>query len=156
MSSVCPCGSQICYQDCCQQYIEVITIPLTAEALMRSRYTAYTLGKIDYIKKTMKGKPLLKFDEYAAFDWAKKVHWLDLKILDVQSSEHIAQVLFVASYVLKSTIHYLKEKSYFEFIDGHWYYIDGQVFNIPSKPLPLNGLCYCDSGKKYKNCHLKP
>lgn len=155
MTIVCPCGSQILYDDCCGQYISSRQTPKTAEALMRSRYSAYTLGNISYIKKTMKGKPLDNFNEASALLWAKSVYWLGLEILDFQTNLDQATVLFIASYVSKSKVHYLKEKSSFQLIENQWFYTDGQLFELPSKPISLNGFCYCGSGKKFKNCHAK-
>jgi len=38
----CPCGSQEIFASCCEPYLSGDKIPLTAEILMRSRYTAYT------------------------------------------------------------------------------------------------------------------
>ncbi|HVL75240.1 MAG TPA: YchJ family metal-binding protein, partial [Noviherbaspirillum sp.] len=40
----CPCGGQN-YETCCARYIEGEALAQTAEQLMRSRYSAYTLGK---------------------------------------------------------------------------------------------------------------
>ncbi len=39
---LCPCGSNKPYTDCCARYVEGNKHAPTAEALMRSRYTAYT------------------------------------------------------------------------------------------------------------------
>ena len=48
----CSCGSGRDYVTCCQPYVEGRAHPETPEALMRSRYTAYTMADIDYIEKT--------------------------------------------------------------------------------------------------------
>lgn len=42
----CPCGSQIEYKSCCGVYHQGARVAPTPEALMRSRYTAYSLGNI--------------------------------------------------------------------------------------------------------------
>lgn len=47
----CACGSHSPYKECCGRYIDGGLAP-TAEALMRSRYTAITLGELDHIEKT--------------------------------------------------------------------------------------------------------
>lgn len=54
----CPCGSKISYSSCCGLYHSAKAIAPTPEALMRSRYTAYTQANFDYIKATMRGKLL--------------------------------------------------------------------------------------------------
>jgi Uncharacterized protein conserved in bacteria len=39
--SACPCGSVLPFAECCGRYLAGVAAP-TAEALMRSRYTAFT------------------------------------------------------------------------------------------------------------------
>ena len=58
----CPCGSGKPLSACCGPYLEGKEDPPTPEALMRSRYTAYTQGNLDYIEKTMKGNTLITWD----------------------------------------------------------------------------------------------
>jgi len=48
----CPCDSTVKYNDCCQPHHSGISLPLTAEALMRSRYSAYALKLVDYLVDT--------------------------------------------------------------------------------------------------------
>jgi len=48
----CPCGTNKTYANCCERYLDGTDIPATAEALMRSRYTAYTLLCEDYLLAT--------------------------------------------------------------------------------------------------------
>ena len=48
----CPCGSGAEFDQCCGPYITEKAVPKTAEALMRSRYSAYALGKLDYLIAT--------------------------------------------------------------------------------------------------------
>jgi len=50
--SECPCGSAAQYEECCGRYIQKGLNPPTAEALMRSRYSAYVKGVPEYIAKT--------------------------------------------------------------------------------------------------------
>ena len=69
-SKQCSCGSNSTYLQCCGQFIDGLSLPITPEALMRSRYTAYTLADIAYIKKTMRGKATIGFDETEAGHWA--------------------------------------------------------------------------------------
>ncbi len=48
----CPCSSNKNYADCCGRYLNGGEVAPNAEALMRSRYTAYTLGRGDYLLAT--------------------------------------------------------------------------------------------------------
>lgn len=52
-SNACPCGSTEEFESCCSPYISGNRLAPTAEALMRSRYTAFTLGDLDYIESTI-------------------------------------------------------------------------------------------------------
>ena len=51
-SILCPCGSNKPYPDCCAPYLANNATARDAEALMRSRYTAYTLLREDYLLAT--------------------------------------------------------------------------------------------------------
>lgn len=133
--SLCPCGSTQDYLACCGLYISGQQIPRTAEALMRSRYTAYTMANIDYIKKTMRGKPLLHFNSVEAANWAKSVHWLGLKIIktDCDPKKRAGLVEFIATYINKNTICTLHEISQFRYIDNCWFYTDGEQINAAAQ-----------------------
>ena len=50
-NALCPCHSGAKYKKCCRPYHDGNPAP-TPEALMRSRYSAYALGKSDYIMRT--------------------------------------------------------------------------------------------------------
>ena len=66
----CPCGTGKKYLDCCGLFIRGHKRPTTPEALMRSRYSAYTQNRIEYIARTMKAPANHNFDMEAARQWA--------------------------------------------------------------------------------------
>lgn len=146
----CPCGSENEYGACCGQWIDQGLNPPTPEALMRSRYTAYALARIDYIANTMCQKAAIGFNAAEAECWAKRVRWLGL---DVRNVGHITPdqgwVEFIAHYQDNGTPQFIHELSEFHRINGKWFYVDGKR---PSKP-QRNAPCFCNSGKKYKHCH---
>ncbi len=159
--TLCPCGSKKTYENCCGLYIEKAQVPETPEQLMRSRYTAYSLAKIDYIKQTMKGKALIGFDELNAKRWAQNVTWLGLEVIQTPSvSGNIGFVEFAARFLENNRIKTIHERSEFHKEDGYWFYISG---SIPQSSSPLikktevarNNPCPCGSGKKFKNCHAR-
>ena len=51
-NDICCCGQVKAYIDCCGRYIDAGELPETAEKLMRSRYTAYVLGRTDFLLAT--------------------------------------------------------------------------------------------------------
>ena len=81
----CPCGLGPSLVACCGMYLSHQIQPATPEALMRARYSAYTLANLCYIKETMRGKPLNDFDEQSAEGWSRSVLWLGLQILNTKT-----------------------------------------------------------------------
>ena len=157
---LCPCGSQKTYELCCELFIEKKQIPQTPEQLMRSRYTAYSLAKIDYIKSTMRGKPLIGFNESEAKKWASEVTWTGLKI--IQSYVETPKkgfVEFLATFMEDKQLDTIHELSEFHQENNVWFYVDGQNKQAPLKnkkqKIMRNSPCPCGSGKKFKNCHDK-
>ena len=49
----CPCSSGKSYADCCAPYHERRVHAQEGEALVRSRYAAFALGKVDYLYDTL-------------------------------------------------------------------------------------------------------
>ncbi|MEO8401794.1 MAG: YchJ family protein [Gammaproteobacteria bacterium] len=146
----CPCGSGICYSACCGMFIQGDEPAPTPEALMRSRYTAYTLSDINYIARTMKGPAIKNFDKDEAENWAKQVTWLGLKVLQSSVNQQRGFVEFAASYALNQQTRELHELSEFELSEGRWYYVNG--INPKQVKVGRNDACSCGSQKKYKKC----
>ena len=157
--SQCPCGSTIDYLVCCDEYLSGRAIAKTPEILMRSRYTAYSIADVDYIKKTMQGKPLLGFNETEAKQWATSVQWMGLNVIKTHcntSNEHIGFVEFIATYLQNDTIKTIHEVSEFHYKNNHWFYMGGeQIAKRPQKKMSRNAPCPCGSQKKFKNCHAQ-
>jgi SEC-C motif domain protein len=125
----CPCGSKNTYAQCCEPYLIEKKKPVTPEALMRSRYTAYTLVNIDYIKKTMCGPALVGFQAEDAKRWAKGVTWMGLKVIQTSLKTPIkGYVEFKASFMENYSLKSIHETSEFIKKKGRWYYTDGTQF----------------------------
>ncbi|MBS0288448.1 MAG: hypothetical protein JSS07_00250 [Proteobacteria bacterium] len=130
MKTPCPCNNENSYEACCGAYIECDAFPLTPEALMRSRYSAFVLGKISYLKNTMKGLP---FDEESTKKWLENIHWEGLKIIQTQNkSEQLGFVSFMAKYTCQGKKLAICEKSEFHKINDRWFYVGGKALN-PNK-----------------------
>lgn len=144
----CPCQSQKIYADCCQPYHQKQTFPTNAEALMRSRYSAYVLQLVDYIVETTipSQHTALNYDEIK--QWSKSVKWLGLRILKNEvRSETRTNVEFEAYFIDegKEQIHH--ENSLFVKVQDRWYFIEH------TRSLPVvKAKCLCGSGKKFKHC----
>ncbi len=155
----CPCGSGRSFADCCGPYISGKVKPATAEALMRSRYSAYATHAIDYIVKTCLTDDDHDIDEEATRKWAERSTWLGLRIIKTEkggSSDDEGMVEFRAAYSMDGLREEHHEIAHFEKHDGAWIYAEGEV--IPETvvrdgpKVGRNDQCPCGSGKKYKKC----
>lgn len=150
-SAACPCQSGQPYAVCCEIYHQQITLPQSAEHLMRSRYSAYYLQLVDYIAQTQ-----LEFSHQqtttAEQTELAKTQWLGLQIIASKQTVDKAQVEFVAFYTDATTrLGQLHECSVFHYQQDRWYYVSGKFL----KPLKMgrNMPCICGSGRKLKQCH---
>ena len=153
---LCPCGSKTSYLSCCEPFITGKKIPETPESLMRSRYTAYTMVNIDYIKETMRGQALTDFQEMDAIRWAKRVKWIKLHVMtSVITNTSNGTVVFEAVFVDGARLKSIHEKSDFIYENGRWYYIGGTHLptNLTEKMISRNMNCPCGKNRKFKNCH---
>ncbi|HUX91344.1 MAG TPA: YchJ family metal-binding protein [Gallionellaceae bacterium] len=127
LETPCPCGSQKKYAGCCGPYLDGNVIPATAEALMRSRYTAYTLLREEYLLASWHASSMPETLNLAA---EAPGQWLGLEIKrhQQQDADH-AQVEFVARYKVAGRAHRMHELSRFVREDGRWFYVDGAMQN---------------------------
>lgn len=134
----CPCGSSKAFANCCQPIIANDSAN-SAEQLMRSRYTAFTLADAEYILKTW--HPDTCPDDFQL----GQSRWLGLTVHHADTNT----VCFSAAFHAGNKGMILKETSRFVCIDHHWRYLDGDCTITPIK---RNELCFCGSSTKYKNC----
>ncbi|OYO31455.1 YchJ family protein [Janthinobacterium sp. PC23-8] len=140
-SAACPCGGGA-YAGCCGPYIAGTALPPTAETLMRSRYTAFTLRDEPYLRATWHASTR---PGDALFAEEETVQWLGLEVksalrLRQRKAEYANQaeesnhdtVEFVARYKVRGRAHRLHEVSRFvreadKERDGalRWLYLDG-------------------------------
>jgi len=129
--SKCPCNSSLPYNACCGLYLDDGKAAPSAEALMRSRYTAYTKANIEYIEATMCGEAMSDYNANEARESAERVTWLGLEVKAVEriDADHGA-VEFVAHFIDRGQLGYIHERSQFQRVDGCWFYTDGELLNI--------------------------
>ncbi len=117
---------------------------------MRSRYSAFCLGKVNYLVETLHADKRQLDDVAILKQSIKETQWLGLKIIRHKIQNQEATVEFVGFYQDKP-IGQLHEKSRFIKQDGKWLYIDGE--QLPTIKLARNEQCFCGSGRKFKKCH---
>lgn len=128
---ICPCGSKQLLMECCGALISGDKVADTPLKLMRSRYTAFVLANMAYIKKTMKGPALKGFNKTESKKWAESVEWLGLEVIktDYQLGNTTGHVEFIATFKENHQVKSIHEKSKFIFENGKWYYVDGIHFS---------------------------
>ncbi len=116
---------------------------------MRSRYTAYTLQNMAYIRETW-------HQDYcpATLQAHPDQRWLGLRVLDFVDDDDRATVCFEARYLSAGRVDGIHESSRFIRQAGRWWYTDGELLPlsfVPWKP-GRNEDCPCGSGRKFKRC----
>ena len=151
----CLCGSTLNYSACCGRFHSGEHTPPTAEALMRSRFTAYAMRNVGYLQSSWD-----KSKCPAIIDFSKETAtWQKLQIVNTkkggqQDSKGIVE--FKAFYSQDNGDYFLHEISRFVKTGQRWLYLDG-VIKAAGKVNTAatggkNALCACGSGKKFKRC----
>jgi len=129
-SDPCPCRTAapapLAYADCCGRYHAGplhLQAP-TAEALMRSRYSAFVRGDLPYLLATWfpANRPASLEPEPPGLRWLG----LEVRRHTEQDAAH-AIVEFVARSKLGGRAHRLHEISRFVRQDGRWFYVNGDI-----------------------------
>lgn len=126
----CPCGSEKPFQYCCGPIVEGQKAAPTAESLMRSRYTAFALGAIDYLIDTTAPEKRGADDAEILAEQVKYTVWTGLTILSKDQGDRADErgmVEFEARFETDDQNGTLYEKSNFRREDGRWVYVDGEV-----------------------------
>jgi SEC-C motif-containing protein len=129
--AACPCGNNLPYAECCQPF-HLGELPTTPELLMRSRYTAYAKGMVDYIIDTT--DPTGTAWDADMSEWiirirkfAQKTTFGGVKILASSVDGEQGVVRFHAKLTGKSSDLSFTEKSQFVRREGRWLYNEGVV-----------------------------
>lgn len=150
-ATACPCGSGQALAACCGPIIDGTVPAPDAQSLMRSRYSAYALGLVDYLRDTTLPAQQQGLDLEAIRTWSLGSTWLGLEVVSHEvlggQPEH-ARVTFIARWHDAGGEHSHRECSGFVQRDGRWYFLD------PTVPMKLgrNDPCPCGAGGKLKKC----
>ena len=121
---LCPCESGKPYEHCCQSYIEQTSEAPTAEALMRSRYSAFVLLNEDYLRYSWHPDHCPK-----NIHLNENTQWLGLKVINTVAggvNDDTGEVEFVARSKINGKASRLHETSRFSRVNNRWVYIDGE------------------------------
>lgn len=115
---------------------------------MRSRYSAYALGLVDYLIATTLPAQHAALDSDGIRAWSQGSTWLGLEVENHESIGTHAFVTFTAHWQDGDGEHHHRERSAFVQCADRWYFLD------PTAPLKAgrNDPCPCNSGQKFKKC----
>ncbi|WP_299038691.1 YchJ family protein [uncultured Pseudokineococcus sp.] len=119
-SAPCPCGWGEPYAACCRPLHRQEGEAPTAEALMRSRYSAFAVGDAPHLRRTWHAGA--RPDE---LDLDEDVRWLHLAVLDVERGgpfDDEGVVEFEAVARVDGRRHVQRERSAFVREGGRWLY----------------------------------
>ena len=129
MTTPCPCGrtdargKPMPLAACCGRYLDHETLAPDAEHLMRSRYSAFVLERVDYLNASWHAstRPI-------DLTLEPDVKWLGLEVRShrVIDADH-AEVKFVARSRVAGRGQRLQEMSRFVREGGRWFYVDGDL-----------------------------
>lgn len=117
----CPCGAGASLDDCCGPIVVDGVPAVSAEQLMRSRYTAFSLGREEHLWRTW--HPRTRPPEVITGD----VGWTGLQILEVvagRAHDDRGIVEFEAAYLGTEGAGVMGERSLFERRGGRWTYVE--------------------------------
>lgn len=120
----CPCrkvSEGLAYERCCGPYHAGERRPATAEALMRSRFSAFARRDAAYLAATW--HPATR----PVIDFPPGLEWARLRIVAAREDGDTATVEFVARGRNGGTPHELHEVSRFVREAGRWLYVDGMI-----------------------------
>ena len=95
---------------------------------MRSRYTAYVRGAIEYLIATHDPSTRKGLDRRSLAQFCRDTGWLGLEIVATEKGgqdDSTGVVEFIARGVSKSVPFAQRERSRFRKVDGQWLYVDG-------------------------------
>jgi SEC-C motif-containing protein len=131
----CPCGSGSTFGDCCGPLLAGAPAP-SAEALMRSRYTAHVLGDAEHLARTCCPGSAAAMHQ-ASIQLDPEVRWLDLRILHTEAGgadDQTGVVEFIARFKRHGRAGRLREMSRFQRLGVGWCYLEGTPDVTHAKP----------------------
>ncbi|VAW67305.1 UPF0225 protein YchJ [hydrothermal vent metagenome] len=148
----CICGNKTNPDKCCLALINKGAPAKNAEALMRSRYTGYVLGQVQYLLDSWHSST--RPSEIRLEDGLR---WTGLSVLKAtKEKNNTAYVEFAAQFESGGKTGQMHERSQFVFENNKWFYVQGEQIESATqyavKPQSRNAACACGSGKKFKKC----
>lgn len=120
----CPCTSGLVFDDCCRPILTGHKRAVTAEALIRARFSAYVVKDIEYLLETT--HPAKRPTEIPPSESFR--YWLEIEqVIDGGPHDATGSVTYTA-YHRRDREHWsVTERAGLERIDGRWMYRGGET-----------------------------
>lgn len=127
--SSCYCGNPLGYAVCCEKAHLDLQSVTTAEALMRSRYSAFVRADGDYLMLSHHPSTRPVKEKKSIVRWAKSVQWIRLEVLQATQgkvTDTEGFVEFKAYFFEDGHVQVIHEHSRFLKEHGVWLYVDAK------------------------------
>lgn len=123
----CPCDTGAEFVKCCGRFLEEGMSPTTAVELMRSRFSAYRMGRVGYLVSTTHPDSRTSNLRAEIEETLERIEWISLDVLSTRqglAGDKIGKVEFRAEYRMDGEGASHHEHSRFRRYEGHWKYLD--------------------------------
>jgi len=120
----CPCCSGKPYEECCKPYHTKEKYAPTAEALMRSRFSAFAIPNGEYLMETTAPAKRKDHTRKDLQEWGEINEWTKLEIIDKPSVSKVEFKAFYTDEDGQKQVHH--ELSTFKMIRNRWFYVNGE------------------------------
>lgn len=106
---------------------------------MRSRYSAFAKGNVDYILSSHDPETVEEVVREEVEVWSRESEWMGLEILRTEAGgpdDDEGVVDFVAKYKLKGLTTQHRERAEFRKLEGKWVFVDGSDIPAEAKAKP--------------------
>ena len=123
----CPCCSGKPYEECCKPFHIGENYAPNAEALMRSRFSAFAIPNGEYLMETTLPANRKSHNKEDLQEWGEINEWTKLEIIRKPT---LNQVEFKAYYKdEKGKVQLHHELSHFQEINKRWFYVSGEFLD---------------------------
>lgn len=123
----CPCCSGNNYEDCCKPYHTKEKNAPTAEALMRSRYSAFAIPNGEYLINTTLPAKRKFHNKEDLQEWGEINQWIKLEIVSTPTPNKVEFKAFYIDEVGNQQMQ--QELSVFQKMGDKWFYVSGEFQN---------------------------
>ena len=123
----CPCCSGKSYEECCKPFHIGKKHAPTAEALMRSRFSAFAIPNGEYLMETTLPAKRKFHNKEDLQEWGEINEWTKLEIIQKPTLNQVEFKAYYKDEKGKMQLHH--ELSDFQEIDNRWYYVSGKFLD---------------------------